>query len=99
MDNAYAIEVLERLRKKVLVPGTPYYEVVSFCIQLLKRADEKSQGEWKVILHKDLLGRWSRYYEYECSVCHKSYLDNMSDNNDKFCRFCGARMKGVKSEN
>ena len=56
--------------------------------------EERPQGEWEVIWHKDIYGRWSNYYEYKCSVCHKSYNDYSSGRQTAFCPNCGADMKG-----
>lgn len=65
------------------------YVTEGFAIQ-----EERPQGEWKVIWHKDIYGRWSNYYEYKCSVCHNSYNDYSSGRKTAFCQFCGAKMKG-----
>lgn len=60
----------------------------------IQALEERPQGEWEVIWHKDIYGRWSNYYEYKCSVCHNSYNDYSSGRKTAFCQFCGARMKG-----
>ena len=60
----------------------------------LCKNEERPQGEWEVIWHKDIYGRWSNYYEYKCSVCHNSYTDYSSGRKTAFCQFCGATMKG-----
>lgn len=106
MNNEEAIKFIEPLtefegnedyiRKAPMVSNIETVEALKMAIKALQ--NERPQGEWKVIWHKDIFGRWSNYYEYKCSVCHESYIDYSSERQTAFCPNCGADMRGKKGE-
>ena len=67
------------------------------CYRAISKGKQVKTGNWQIIWHKDLLGRWSNWYEYKCSVCKKSiaHYDKSTDYATKFCPHCGSLMSGA----
>lgn len=91
MNNPRVIEILEHLRKKVLVPDTPYYDAVSSGIWALKQINEMPEGRWE--FYEESSDDNGMAY-YKCSECGRLIHAEESGllKNYPYCH-CGATMR------